>query len=99
MKPDMFEIPVTILTGLGMPTQIRSVLQAYRFLLEWPKTNHDAAHAVSLKACKAAIDGKVEPETARSIFVAFADKHDLLAPDLAVISVARRRHGSDPHLR
>jgi hypothetical protein len=37
MKPDMFETPVTILTGLGMPTQIRSVLQAYRFLLEWPK--------------------------------------------------------------
>lgn len=82
MKPDMFETPVTILTGLGMPTQIRSVLQAYRFLLEWPKTNHDAAHAVSLKACKAAIDGEIEPETACSIFVAFADNTTYLHPTL-----------------
>ncbi|RFB85084.1 hypothetical protein B5K08_26510 [Rhizobium leguminosarum bv. trifolii] len=99
MKPDMFETPVTILTGLGIPTPVHSVMHAYRFLLEWPTPIHDAAHAVALKACKAAIDGHIEPETARSVFVAFADRHDLLAPELDVIVAARSKQASDPHLR
>ena len=30
MKPDMFEKPVTILLGLGIPTEVKSVMQAYR---------------------------------------------------------------------
>ncbi|EJT01553.1 DUF982 domain-containing protein [Rhizobium sp. CCGE 510] len=99
MKPDMFETPVTILTGLGIPTPIHSVMHAYRFLLEWPTPIHDAAHAVALRACKAAIDCAIDPETARSVFVAFADRHDLLAPELGGIMAARNKQGSDPHLR
>jgi len=99
MKPDMFETPVTILTGLGIPTPVHSVMHAYRFLLEWPTPIDDATHAVALKACKAAIDGEIEPETARSVFVAFADRHDLLVPEIDVIVAARSKQGSDPHLR
>lgn len=35
MKPDMFERPVGILVGLGFPAEIRSVMDAYRLLVEW----------------------------------------------------------------
>ncbi|OWV81643.1 hypothetical protein ATY75_27735 [Rhizobium sp. N122] len=99
MKPDAFEPPVTILTGLGIPTPVHSVMHAYRLLLDWPIGKHDAAHAVALRACKTAINGEIEPDTARSVFVAFAEKHDLLAPDHGVLVGARNRHGSDPHMR
>lgn len=36
MKPDMFERPVSILVGLGFPGEIRSVMDAYRLLVDWP---------------------------------------------------------------
>ncbi len=35
MKPDMFEKPVTILLGLGIPTEVKSVMQAYQILMDW----------------------------------------------------------------
>jgi hypothetical protein len=98
MKPDMFEEPVTILTGLGIPTPVRSVMHAYRFLLEWPSLHHDPAHAIALKACKAALSGDIEAATARSVFVAFAERHDLLAPEVSVGAALRDRHSNDPHL-
>jgi hypothetical protein len=37
MKPDMFKQPVTILVGLGFPAKVRSVMDAYRHLCEWPR--------------------------------------------------------------
>lgn len=99
MKPDMFETPVTILVGLGIPTRVSTVMHAYRLLLEWPNLNDDPAHAVAVKTCKAALAGDIEAETARSVFVAFAEKHDLLAPQIGAVVTSRNRHGSDPHLR
>ncbi|RAS08341.1 DUF982 domain-containing protein [Ensifer adhaerens] len=80
MKPDMFERPVSILVGLGFPGEIRSVMDAYRLLVEWPAPSGDAAHSVALKACLAALRGEVEAETVRGLFVAFAERHHLLAP-------------------
>ncbi len=99
MKPDMFNTPVTILTGLGYPTRVESVMQAYRFLLDWPGSRLDPSHSVALKACKAAIAGDIDPETARGVFAAFAEKHDLLAPEIALVVTGRKRHGSDPRIR
>jgi hypothetical protein len=84
MKPDMFEQPVRILTGLGIPTPVCSVMHAYRLLLEWPGLDRDPTHAISVKACRAAISGDIKAETARSVFVAFAEKHDLLAPEVGL---------------
>lgn len=98
MKPDMFEKPVTILTGLGFPTQVRSALQAYRLLCDWPAASRDRAHTVALNACHAALNGFVEAETARSLFVAFAERQDVLAPDLDALVAIRGRSKSDPHI-
>ncbi|WP_113386063.1 DUF982 domain-containing protein [Rhizobium sp. SYY.PMSO] len=97
MKPDMFKQPVSILVGLGFPTEVRSVTEAYSHLCEWPASFRDSAHSVALKACGAALRGEIEAETARGLFAAFAEKHDLLAPEIDTIVASRRR--KDPHVR
>ncbi|MCA1869012.1 DUF982 domain-containing protein [Agrobacterium genomosp. 3] len=99
MKPDVFNEPVTILIGLGFPTEVRSVIDAYRHLAEWPASMRDTAHSMALKACRAALRGEIEADTVRGLFAAFAAKHDLLAPDVDVISASRHSHDKDPHVR
>ncbi|WCK05727.1 DUF982 domain-containing protein [Agrobacterium tumefaciens] len=99
MKPDMFRRPVTILVGLGFPAEVRSVMDAYRHLAEWPASMRDTAHSVALKACSAALRGEIEAETARGLFSAFAEKHDLLAPNTDVVAASCRRRDKDPHVR
>lgn len=89
MKPDMFREPLRILVGLGFPAEVRGVLDAYRHLCEWPVSLRDAAHAVALKACGAALRGEIEADTARGLFAAFAEKHDLIAPQGAAAAASR----------
>lgn len=99
MKPDHFGKPVRILVGLGRPRDIRSALDAYMFLDEAPGYMRNSAHAMALKACRAALMGEVEAQTARGAFEAFVRKHDLLAPEidhLASSSGASGRNG--PHV-
>lgn len=98
MKPDMFEQPVTILVGLGFPADVRSVMDAYRHLAEWPTSLRDTAHSVAVKACQAALRGEIEAETAHGLFAAFAAKHDLLAPETAAIAASCMRRDRDPHV-
>lgn len=99
MKPDMFKEPVSILVGLGFPVEVHSVMDAYRHLSEWPTSLRDAAHAIALKACGAALRGEIEAETARGLFAAFAEKHDLLAPEIDAIVASHFRRDRDPHVR
>ena len=76
-----FDHPVTILVGMGFPRQIRSVFEAYQFLTDWPGNSPEQRAA--LRACKAALVGDIEPETARGFFVAFAEKKDLVVPEFS----------------
>ncbi|EPE96712.1 DUF982 domain-containing protein [Rhizobium grahamii] len=99
MKPDMFRKPVAILVGLGYPAEIRSVMDAYRHLVEWPVSTRDTSHSIALNACGAALRGEIEAETARGLFAAFAEKHDLLAPTIDPIAALRSRPDRDPHIR
>ncbi|MER9617339.1 DUF982 domain-containing protein [Mesorhizobium sp. M0207] len=75
-----FDKPVTILTRLGTPTKIESAAEAYAPLAEWPATSRTTAHDIAAKACRAALEGEIDAETARATFVAFARRNDLLAP-------------------
>lgn len=99
MKPEMFREPVTILVGLGFPAEVRGVMDAYRHLSEWPDSNRDIAHSIALKACRAALRGEIEAETARGLFVGFAEKHNLLAPETNAIAASHVRRDRDPHVR
>ncbi|MBB4483238.1 hypothetical protein GGE46_005859 [Rhizobium etli] len=98
MKPDMFRQPVSVLVGLGFPVEVRSVMDAYRHLAEWPASLRDSAHSIAPKACGAALRGEIEPETARGLYAAFAEKHDLLVPEDQVIAVSRMSRDRDTQL-
>ncbi|KSV83789.1 DUF982 domain-containing protein [Sinorhizobium sp. GL28] len=98
MKPDMFKKSVRILVGIGFPTEVRSVMDAYRHLVEWPISLRDGPHSVALKACRAALRGEIEAETARGLFAAFAEKHDLLAPETDPVTATYPRWSRDPHV-
>lgn len=89
---DEFERPVVILTGLGHPTAVSSAMEAYMFLADWPQDRRDAAHAFTARACLGAVRGDIETETARGLFASWAERHDLLAPDIAAF--ASRQAGS-----
>lgn len=80
MDRSSFAKPVTILTGLGSPTSIESAAEAYALLADWPPASRTAAHDIAAKACRAAMEGEIDAETARATFVAFARRNDLLAP-------------------
>lgn len=99
MKSDMFKEPVSILVGLGFPAEVHSVMDAYRHLTEWPAALRENAHSVALKACGAALRGEIEAETARGVFIAFAEKHDLVAPETNAIVASRPARDRDPHVR
>jgi hypothetical protein len=87
---DQFERPVVILTRFGVPTAVSSAMEAYMFLTDWPASQRDAAHALALKGCLAAVRGDIETETARGIFASWAERRDILAPDVAAFVSSRR---------
>jgi hypothetical protein len=81
MEHNLFERPVTVFVGLGFPTAVSSVQEAYALLNEWPPSKQNSAHTVALNACRAALAGEIDAETARGMFLAFARRSDLLAPE------------------
>jgi hypothetical protein len=89
-----FEQPVRVLVGLGFPRQVNSVTDAYQMLLDW----HDdsAERKSAMRACKAALAGEIDAETARSVFLAFARRRGILAPaiDDVVAANALGKYGS-----
>lgn len=93
MQSSIFDRPVTILVGLGYPKQIKTVFEAYQFLMDW--SGNSPEQRAAARACKAALAGDIEPATARGVFVAFAAKKDLLAPDFIV--EAKQDHDQRSH--
>jgi Protein of unknown function (DUF982)/ROS/MUCR transcriptional regulator protein len=87
MQSAVFNYPVIILVGMGYPREIRSVFEAYQFLTDW--AGNSPEQRAALRACRAALVGDIDPETARGIFVAFAEKKDLLLPEFVVGSIQR----------
>lgn len=82
MEINLFEKPVSILVGLGYPAKIQNAKQAYEFLSETPAVSSKRAHSLALKACKAALQGEIEQETARSAFIAYAKRSAIFIPDV-----------------
>lgn len=88
MMHDVFEEPVRIYIGLNFRKEVRRVAEAYAFLNDWPPEQRSAAHATALKACRAALTGEIDAETARGTFSAFARRVGILAPELDDIVAA-----------
>lgn len=64
MLPTLFEIPVRVWVGLGFPRQLNTVVEAYQFVSEWPGDGPEQRAAIT--ACKLALTGDVDAETARA---------------------------------
>ena len=79
MLSQPFEKPVRVWIGLGFPRQLNTVVDAYQFAVEW--CGNGPEQKAAIRACKAALAGEIDAETARGVFVAFARKKDLLMED------------------
>ncbi|MGN6770051.1 MAG: DUF982 domain-containing protein [Rhizobiaceae bacterium] len=87
-----FDKPVRVWVGLGFPRQINTVVDAYQFLLEW--CGNSPEQKAAIRACKAALVGDVDAETARGVFVAFARKKDILFKDDMIPAAAMKQRPS-----
>jgi len=83
-----FEKPIRVWVGLGFPRQLNTVADAYQFAVEW--CGNSPEQKAAIRACKAALVGDVDPETARGVFTAFARKKDILMED-GITPPSRRR--------
>jgi hypothetical protein len=83
-----FSKPVDVLVGLGFPSCIRSVSRAYAVLVDWPLSQRGAMHAAAMTACRAAMSGEGEAETAREAFADFARQAGILACDTKTLVAA-----------
>jgi len=79
MLAQPFEKPVRVWVGLGFPRQLNTVVDAYQLLLDW--NGNSPEQKAALRACKAALVGEVDAETARGVLLAFARKKDILVED------------------
>ena len=79
MLSQPFEKPVRVWVGLGFPRQLNSVVDAYQFVTDW--CGNSPEQKAAIRACKAALAGEIDAETARGIFVQFAKRKDILVDD------------------
>ena len=79
MLSQPFEKPVRVWVGLGFPRQLNSVVDAYQFVMDW--CGNSPEQKAAIRACKAALAGEIDAETARGIFVQFARRKDILVED------------------
>lgn len=87
MLAQPFLKPVLVWVGLGFPRQLNTVADAYQFATEWGGNSPEQRPAIG--ACKAALAGDIDVETARGVFTAFARKKDILVEDLMIPAVTR----------
>jgi hypothetical protein len=76
-----FDRPLSIFVGLGFPRQVQSVVEAYQLLQDWSEAR-GPAHAAALKACRAAMAGEIDAETARGVVEGFARHRGILVSDV-----------------
>lgn len=79
MSAKLFETPIRVLVGLGFPHQLNTVADAYQFVIDWHGNSPEQKAAIC--ACRAALAGDIDAETARGVFVAFARRKDILIED------------------
>jgi len=93
MLAQPFLKPVLVWVGLGFPRRLNTVADAYQFLVEW--CGNGPEQRAALRACKAALAGDVDVETARGVFTAFAQKKNILFEDAMIppaVRNSRRSH-------
>jgi len=80
MKVRSFSHPIHVFIGLGFPYEISSVMEACQVLDEW-SGSRTSIYAATSAACRSALVGKTDVESARAAFEAFAQAQGILASD------------------
>ena len=80
MLAQPFLKPVHVWVGLGFPRQLNTVADAYQFAADW--SGNSPEQRAAIRACRAALAGDIDTETARGVFTAFARKKDILIEDM-----------------
>jgi hypothetical protein len=82
MLSQSFDKRIRVWVGLGFPRQLNTVADAYQFAVDW--CGNIPEQKAAARACKAALVGDAEVETARVVFLAFARKKDILLENSGV---------------
>jgi len=82
MLDTSFASPVAILVGMGFPLEIRSVMDALRYLDEQPALLRDEAYHATYGACRDALECKVSVMEARDVFCALARRRGILIDEM-----------------
>ncbi len=86
-----FERPLIMFVGLGFPRRLNSAIDALQVLDELPERYRGPAYSTAVRACRAAIAGEVEAETARGIVESYARAKSMLVDEmLAPHAIAAR---------
>lgn len=94
-----FSSPVSVLKGIGIPTLIWTVGEAFDFLNEWPSSRRNGAHTLAANACKAALAGEVGIDLAEEAFRGFARRSGILIDHVGANSSAMVRVGQETYAR
>ncbi|HEV2503652.1 MAG TPA: DUF982 domain-containing protein [Mesorhizobium sp.] len=86
MLSQPFKNPLRVWVGLGFPRQLNSVVDAYQFVTDW--CGNSPEQKAAIRACKAALTGDVDAETARRVVIQFAKKKNILVEEDAIPPVA-----------
>ena len=83
-----FDEPVYLLVGIGVPAEINTVEHAYALLNDWPVWRRNSAYSIALNACKAALAGEIDADTARTMLAAFARRINGVAENTRTVAAS-----------
>lgn len=87
-----FRRPLVVYVGLGFPRQIADAEEAFILLNEMPSAMHGPSHSAARNACRAAMNGEIDAETARGVVEAFARARGILAQEAVAEFAMETRH-------
>jgi hypothetical protein len=90
MSITKFDRPVAVFVGLGFPSEVETVMDAYAMLVEWNGIP-DLDRAGAIEVCRKALKGKRTGREARLAFQRFALRKGILSEDGPVGRPASRR--------
>ncbi|MEO5322420.1 DUF982 domain-containing protein [Mesorhizobium sp. CC13] len=78
MEAKPFGNPVLVKEGEDRIREIACIDEALTFLGTWPETRRGPIYQTAVRACRAACEGSMAPEKARSAFAGFARSTGIL---------------------
>lgn len=81
MLDTTFASPIVVLVGMGFPLEIRSVMDAVRYLDGQPAVLRDEAFEATYGACRDALDGKAPVSEARDVLCALVRRRGVLVEE------------------